>query len=508
MTAWISNDQLADLVAQVEAALPDMDDKAQQQMGALLEKAFTQHKQSRAFAFFNDNDTLHGSHLYHSRDKYPKHMEFLDSKAAQRLFCAANRVGKTETGAYEVARHATGLYPSWWKGTRYHQQVDIWAAGKTNETTRDIIQQKLFGNVITINGKRAFTGDGAIPGWLIGDITWRQGIQGLADTVKVKHVPSGEWSTIGLKSYEQGRGSFEGTAKHVVWCDEEPPLDVFSECLIRTATVFGIIMVTFTPLEGMSEVVRSFKEAKPSQSRLMVTAGWDDIPHLDEKTKAELLASIPPHELDARTKGIPSLGSGAVYPVSWAEITVDPFKIPDFWPRAYGLDVGFRSTAAVWGAWDRDNDTWYIYREYKQGEQQPASHVKGIQLSGDWIRGAIDPASRGRSQIDGKRLYDEYLLAGLLLVPADNAVEAGIHRCLSGIQTGKIKIFNTLVQLKSEYEGYRRDTSGNGKVVKEHDHLLDAWRYLMMTGPKIAQTKPIKNHLTAQFKPGMNNAGY
>jgi hypothetical protein len=245
-----------------------------------------------------------------------------------------------------------------------------------------------------------------------------------------------------------------------------------------------------------------------SQSRLMVTAGWDDIPHLDEKTKAELLASIPPHELDARTKGIPSLGSGAVYPVSWAEITVDPFKIPDFWPRAYGLDVGFRSTAAVWGAWDRDNDTWYIYREYKQGEQQPASHVKGIQLSGDWIRGAIDPASRGRSQIDGKRLYDEYLLAGLLLVPADNAVEAGIHRCLSGIQTGKIKIFNTLVQLKSEYEGYRRDTSGNGKVVKEHDHLLDAWRYLMMTGPKIAQTKPIKNHLTAQFKPGMNNAGY
>lgn len=508
MTVWISNEQLADLTAQVEAALADLDDAGRNQAASLLERALIQHKQSRAFAFFNDTDTMHGQALYHSRHRYPRHMEFLASKCSQRLFRAANRVGKTETGAYEVARHATGLYPSWWNGTKYHQQVDIWAAGKTNETTRDIIQQKLFGNVITINGKRAFTGDGAIPGWLIGDITWRQGIQGLADTVKIKHVPSGEWSTIGLKSYEQGRGSFEGTAKHVVWCDEEPPMDVFSECLIRTATVFGIVLVTFTPLEGMSEVVRSFMEAKAGQSRLTVTAGWDDVPHLDEKTKAELLASIPPHELDARTKGIPSLGSGAVYPVSWSDITIDPFQLPEFWPRAYGLDVGFRATAGLWGAWDRDNDTWYLYREYKQGEQQPASHAAGIKLSGSWVRGAIDPASRGRSQVDGKRLFDEYLSLGLNLVPADNAVEAGVHRCLMGLQTGKIKVFNTLVQFRSEYESYRRDTSGNGKIVKEHDHLMDAFRYLMMSGPKIAQTRPIPRALNVSYRPGQNNAGY
>ncbi len=66
------------------------------------------------------------------------------------------------------------------------------------------------------------------------------------------------WSTLGFKSYQQGRGSFEGTALHGIWLDEEPPEDVYGECLIRTATTDGIVMLTFTPLAGMSEVVMSF----------------------------------------------------------------------------------------------------------------------------------------------------------------------------------------------------------------------------------------------------------
>jgi phage terminase large subunit-like protein len=49
-----------------------------------------------------------------------------------------------------------------------------------------------------------------------------------------------------------------GTAQHVIWDDEEPPIDVYNEQVIRTATTRGIIMVTFTPLEGMSDVVRQF----------------------------------------------------------------------------------------------------------------------------------------------------------------------------------------------------------------------------------------------------------
>lgn len=171
---------------------------------------------------------------------------------------AANRIGKSEAGAYEVTAHLTGLYPHWWKGRRFARPGRWWAAGKTNETTRDIVQAKLLGEIEgagTVD--KRMSGTGMIPGKLLGKPTWKQGVADLVDTIKVKHV-SGGWSTLGLKSYQQGRGSFEGTAQHGAWLDEEPPEDVYGEVLIRTATTNGLVMLTFTPLAGLSDVVLGF----------------------------------------------------------------------------------------------------------------------------------------------------------------------------------------------------------------------------------------------------------
>lgn len=171
---------------------------------------------------------------------------------------AANRIGKTEgAGGYETTLHLTGLYPAWWKGRRFDRQVDWWAAGKTNETTRDIVQAKLLGGIAFADGRKGVSGTGLIPGEMIGSITWKQGVADLIDTVQIKHA-SGGWSTLGLKSYQQGRGAFEGTEKHGIWLDEEPPLDIYGECLIRTATTGGLVMITFTPLDGMSQTVTTF----------------------------------------------------------------------------------------------------------------------------------------------------------------------------------------------------------------------------------------------------------
>lgn len=79
----------------------------------------------------------------------------------------------------------------------------------------------------------------------------------MADAVLIQHA-SGGWSELGLKSYQQGRGSFEGTERHGIWLDEEPPLEIYSECLIRTATTNGIVYITFTPLEGTTGTVMMF----------------------------------------------------------------------------------------------------------------------------------------------------------------------------------------------------------------------------------------------------------
>jgi phage terminase large subunit-like protein len=176
----------------------------------------------------------------------------------ERLMLAANRIGKTEgVGGYESTLHLTGLYPAWWVGKRFDHPVQWWAAGRTNETTRDIVQAKLFGKVEFAGGRKGVSGTGLVPAETIGDVHWKSGVPDLIDTVSVKHV-SGGLSVLGLKSYQQGRGSFEGTEQDGIWLDEEPPLDVYSECLVRTMTTDGCLILTFTPLEGMSDVVMLF----------------------------------------------------------------------------------------------------------------------------------------------------------------------------------------------------------------------------------------------------------
>jgi phage terminase large subunit-like protein len=213
---------------------------------------------------FPDETTVVGNSVYYARRLYRQHLEFfrLGAQVRARCFMAANRVGKTfSAGGYEMSCHLTGRYPAWWPGRRFKHPVRAWACGKTNETTRDIVQTTLLGDIEYLGMRKVVDGSGVIPkdciGTQAGSIAWKQGVQDLLDTIKIKHITGG-WSKLGFKSYQQGRGSFEGTAQHVIWDDEEPPIDVYNEQVIRTATTRGIIMVTFTPLEGMSDVVRQF----------------------------------------------------------------------------------------------------------------------------------------------------------------------------------------------------------------------------------------------------------
>ncbi len=239
-----------------------------------LDQRNTDDQKKRLFyALYPDQDetwTLHGNKHFaagstvYRRSLYPKHLEFFraGAKYRERCFMAANRVSKTlGGGGYETACHLTGEYPHWWEGRRFKTPVKWWAAGRTNETTRDIVQATLLGAIAQRDGRKHFDGTGVIPGDALGATTWKQGVSDLVDTIKVRHVTGG-WSTLGFKAYQQGRGSFEGTGQHVIWLDEEPPADVYGECLIRTATTNGIIMLTFTPLEGMSVVVLQFMPAE------------------------------------------------------------------------------------------------------------------------------------------------------------------------------------------------------------------------------------------------------
>lgn len=444
------------------------------------------------------------------RDLYKKHLAFFEAgmRIRERLFMAGNRVGKTESGGgYESVLHLTGRYPDWWRGRRFDRPTDQWAAGDTGKTVRDIIQRKLL-------GPKMDRGSGLIPLDAIINTTPKAGIPDAIDSIYIKHV-SGGVSHLILKSYDQRREAFQGTKQDVIWLDEEPPLDIYTECLLRTADTTGtgekdgLLMLTFTPLMGMSETVLQFLPGgtiaeREDGSKRVIMASWDDVPHLTDRVKKELLASIPVFQRDARSKGIPQLGSGAIYPVPETDIVVDDFPVPSHWPRGYSMDVGWNRTSVGFHALDRENDIIYRIGEHYRGQAEPSVHAEAIRSRGDWQKGVIDPAARGRSQIDGQRLLEIYQNLGLKLQPANNAVEAGIYEMWMRLSSGRYRVFRSCQKWIEEFRLYRRDEKG--KIIKNNDHAMDESRYFVMSGLECVSLKPAKQ--VPQSYPSYNSGGW
>lgn len=447
----------------------------------LLEEKERRAKYRKLFSYYPDEGPLR-------RELYPKHLSFFKGgvNKRERLMLAANRIGKTEgVGGYEMTLHLTGKYPAWWTGRRFTRPIKAWAAGESGKTVRDIVQAKLL-------GEPGAQGTGLIPNDAIVSTTAKGGVPNAVDTLFVQHE-SGGVSQLIFKSYDQKRKAFEGTEQDVIWLDEEPPLDVYVECLMRTMTNNGMLMLTFTPLLGLSETVMTFLpggklDERIEGSKLVVMATWDDAPHLSKKDKEELWASIPPFQRDARSKGIPQLGSGAIYPVPETDVVIKDFPIPEHWPRGYGMDVGWNRTSVGWHAWDRENDIVYRYGEHYRGQAEPSVHADSIRARGEWIPGVCDPAARGRSQQDGNQLIQMYKDLGLDLEFADNSVEAGIYQVWQRMSSGRYKVFSSCQNWISEYRLYRRDE--DGKIVKQNDHAMDDTRYFIMSGLERSKTKP------------------
>lgn len=232
-------------------------------------------------------------------------------------------------------------------------------------------------------------------------------------------------------------------------------------------------------------------------AKYVVQCGWQEVPHLTASMIADMEASLPPHQRDARMKGIPSLGSGAIYPVPEEEIVVTAFELPVHWRRGYALDVGWNRTAALFAAYDGDADTIYFYDEHYRGQAEPSVHADAIKARGEWILGVIDPASHGRGQKDGEQLFNLYEDLGLHITNAKNGVEAGIYEVYQRLSSSRIKIFSNCTNFLKEYRLYRRDEKG--KIVKESDHLMDCMRYYVASGIEVSRMPPAwKDMITAK----------
>lgn len=188
----------------------------------------------------------------YSWKNYPRHMQFVEAgtRHRERFFMGGNRTGKSELGCFELSCHLSGQYPSWWMGRTFDHPIEAWAASETNIVTRDILQLKLL-------GPAGQFGTGMIAEKLLANIRMKPGVPDAVESCKVQHITGG-WSHLQFKSYDQGRKTFQGTAKHVILLDEEPGYDIYSECVVRTMTCDGIVMVTATPLKGLTPFVQEF----------------------------------------------------------------------------------------------------------------------------------------------------------------------------------------------------------------------------------------------------------
>ena len=415
---------------------------------------------------------------------YPKQAEFHanGTKYRERLFMSGNQLGKTLSGAAETAMHLTGRYPDWWTGRRWDRPTTAWVAGVTGESTRDTVQRLLI-------GRPGRHGTGYIPKACIVDSPAARGVPDLLDHVKVRHESGGE-SIVYLKSYEKGREKWQGDTIDFLWFDEEPPLDIYSEGLTRTQATGGMVWLTFTPLLGMSDVVTRFLMDK-SEDRSITQMTIDDVEHYTPEERAKIIAGYPPHEREARAKGIPIMGSGRVFPVPEEVVKCEPFPIPEWWPQLGGMDFGWdHPFAAVKLAWDRDSDTVYVTNIYRMREAIPLIHAAALKPWGKQLTWAWPHDGLQHDKTSGKQLAQAYREQGLQLhfehakhpTNADGSdggygLEAGIIMMLDRMTTGRLKVFANLGEWFEEFRMYHRK---DGLIVKERDDLMSATRIALM----------------------------
>ena len=422
---------------------------------------------------------------------YPKQQQFHDLGLTkrERLLSAGNQNGKTYCGGAEASYHLTGRYPDWWLGRRWNRPTVGWVAGVTGESTRDNPQRILCGRI----------SDGWGTGMLPHDaVDWKRdcsmarGVADLFDTILVKHV-SGGHSQLQFKSYEKGREKWQGDTVDWIWNDEEPPEDVYTEGLTRITATNGMVYITFTPLQGPTEVVNRFMSPKMeteadrlgAKSRGHVNMTIDDAVHIAPERRAEIVAGWPEHEREAREKGIPMLGSGRVFRATEESIRIDPIPIMPYWRHIWGMDFGQdHPFAAVAMAWDVETDTIYVYHTIRMSDKtivQQTAAMKAIK-GGAMMPAAWPQDGHVRKEWGGelKPIATIFRLNGIKTLAehakhldGSNSTEAGLLQMDERMKSNRFKVFSTLPDWWEEYRVYHRKA---GQLVKVKDDLMSATR--------------------------------
>lgn len=445
------------------------------------------------------NDMMYNQLKYFRPFEHQKKFFDTGTLSQRRGLLAANRSGKSVATCYELAYHLTGLYPDWWEGVRFTTNITAYAAGESWPQVALVLQKELLGTEdIKLRYK---LGTGAIPRMNINlDSIRADGANVLS--IEVEHV-NGLFSTLLFGNYTQEVRNLQGFKLHVAVFDEQPPDATFSELVTRTATLQGQVLCSFTPLKGLNGLVRKFWDNVEGYTHVRVS--WDDLPEYDpwgqafflQKDRDQLLRDYMPHEREARTKGIPVMGMGAVFPLlDWPLYDTPDFDF-DTMPwleRVISLDLGLvnDSTVISYMMWCPRQQIVWLQRQVIVGGRTEAlpemylPYLMAPNCYGTPIALPPDATRPGVYTLTSESVREVFEQAGLnvirspILNPPDaqgkttNNKAYGINLMRQAMEQRKFLINRQCVEFISQCGSYYIDERGK---YSDPDDTIDSARY-------------------------------
>jgi phage terminase large subunit-like protein len=435
---------------------------------------------------------------------YRTQLEFFaggSSGVHQRMLSGGNQTGKTLCGAAEVSWHATGLYPDWWTGHRFKKPLRIWCVAESLVLLRDAVQRKLLGDIAA-----GELGMGSIPLDALATgkkIIMVSGGGQMVDTVFVRHYdasgkPDG-LTSMSCKTFEQRREKLQSESVDLIWIDEKPSMDIYSELLARTIATDGHIILTYTSVgpgaaAGVTELFLS--QSSPDRAAFCITE--EELAHVSPERRQEMEEQLPPHERDARMRGVPQMGTGSVFPLTLVNDAVKRIDrhawdgtsgMPPDAVLLLGVDFGYdHPFAAGYCAWSPSIQHFYVLDSFAMPRAGVRQHVDRIlAMTGGLCVPTAYPHDGGQhdkgSGIALKKQYADY---GLLMMAAHATnhgtggiqVEPPLSEMLDAFRAGKITIDVCNRELIDELMNYHRDEQL--RLVKARDDLISALRYAWM----------------------------
>jgi phage terminase large subunit-like protein len=434
--------------------------------------------------------------------EHQKRFFLTGTQATRRGLIAANRTGKTVATCYELAYHLTGDYPDWWTGKRWDRPISAFAAGESWDQVARVLQEELIG---TSDSKLLHAiGTGAIPRDRIVIETMRNDGANVM-SIEVRHK-SGQLSRLLFGNYTQEVRNMQGFKMDIVVFDEQPPDDMFSELVTRTATLQGQIFCSFTPLKGTTGLVGKFLAHERGYEFIQV--GWDDLPEyspwgepfLLKETREQMLLDYMPHEREARTQGKPVMGKGAIFPLkSWPTYTTGTFKFSEMpeLRRIIALDLGLVNDSTVislmyWHPYTKE--AWLDVQITVTGidEANPTSYVQHLlrpEVFGTPIVLPADAGTAGRytmSALSLREFFEGYNLNVYqhpIMNPKDsegrvtNHKAYGINMMRQMLEAGTLHINDRCHKFLTEAQNYYVDEKGRYSDPDDH---IDSARYAVL----------------------------